>query len=65
MENNENIDLGTFYVDVQLQSDGKFDVYLSHENWSGRYYTDMTVDEIGEYLADDIEYIAEEYKKGL
>ena len=65
MENNENIDLGTFYVDVQLQPDGKFDVYLSHENWSGRHYTDMTIDEIGEYLADDIEYIAEEYKKGL
>ena len=63
MKEKENIDLGTFYVSVELQPNGKFDVYLSREGSSGSHYKDMTLEKIGEYVADDIACIAEEYKK--
>ncbi len=56
------IDLGTFTVDVQLQSNGKFDVYIAHEGSSGEHYEDVTADRIGELVADDIECIAEGYQ---
>ena len=57
-----NIDLGTFTVDVQIQENGKFDIYIAHEGSSGEHYTDVTADKIGEIVADDIECIAEGYQ---
>ncbi len=60
---NKNIDLGTFTVDVQLQLDGTFDVYIAHEGSSGEHYKDINADKIGEFVAGDIECIAEEYKE--
>ena len=56
-----NVNLGTFDVDVQLMSDGTFDVYISHEGSSGEHYKHVTADRIGQLLADDIECIAENY----
>ena len=64
MANAQNIDLGTFDVDVQLQPDGKFDVYISHAGNSGEHYSNVTADKIGEYVAGAIECIADEYKGG-
>lgn len=57
-----NINLGIFTVDVQLQKNGKFDVYIAHEGNSGEHYEDVTADKIGELVADDIECIAEGYE---
>lgn len=59
MANNTN--LGTFTVDVELQKNGKFDVYMAHEGSSGEHHVDVTADRIGEMLADNIECIAEAY----
>ncbi len=56
------IDLGTFSVDVQLQEDGKFDVYIAHEGSSGEHYPDVTADRIGDLVADEIDCIAEGYQ---
>lgn len=57
------IDLGTFTVDVQLEENGKFDVYIAHEGSSGEHYTDVSADKIGELVAEDIECIAEGYQE--
>ena len=57
----KNIDLGTFDVSVELQPNGKFDLYLAHAGSSGEHYTDVTADQIGELVAGDIECIAEAY----
>ncbi len=58
----ENVNLGTFSVDVQMQENGLYDVYIAHEGSSGEHYADVTVDRIGELLAGDIECIAEAYQ---
>lgn len=62
VESKTNQDLGTFTVDVQLQSDGKFDVYVAHEGSSGEHYENVTADKIGEIVSDDVECIAEAYQ---
>ena len=58
----EMIDIGTFSVDVQLQEDGKFDVYIAHEGSSGSHYFDVSADDIGRLVAEDIECFAEGYQ---
>ena len=58
----KNIDLGSFSVDVQLQENGKFDIYIAHEGSSGEHYTDVSADKIGELMAEDIECLAEGYQ---
>lgn len=57
-----DIDMGTFSVDVKLQKNGKYDVYIAHEGSSGSHYTDVTADKIGELVAEDIECLAEGYQ---
>ena len=57
-----NKNLGTFTVDVELQPNGKFDVYIAHEGSSGEHYEDVSADRIGELVAGDIECIAEAYE---
>lgn len=57
------INLGTFTVDVEIQENGKFDVYIAHEGSSGEHYMDVTADRIGELVTDDIECIVESYKE--
>lgn len=64
MADMRDIDLGTFDVDVKLQPNGKFDVYISHAGNSGEHYSDISADKIGEYVAGTIEAIAEEYQRG-
>lgn len=58
----KTIDLGTFTVDVLVQGNGLFDIYLAHEGSSGEHYTDVTADKIGELVADDIECIRDGYE---
>lgn len=48
-------------VDVQMQENGKFDVYINNEGDSGCHYTDVTADQIGELVAEEIEIRAEAY----
>ncbi len=62
MNMSKNIDLGSFSVDVELQENGKFDVWISHEGSSGTHYRDITADKIGDLVADEIECIAEGYQ---
>ena len=58
-----NKKLGAFTVDVEVQPNGKYDVYISHENCSGYRYIDFTLKEIGDYLTDYIECVAESYEE--
>ncbi len=46
-------------VDVQMQENGKFDVYINNEGDSGYKYKDVTADEIGRLVAEEIEVRAE------
>ena len=62
MNNAKTINLGTFEVDVTMQPNGKFDVYISHTGSSGEHYSDVTANKIGEYVAEDIKCIADECK---
>lgn len=57
------MELGVFTVNVTLQDNGLYDVYLAHEGNSGEHYTDVTSDRIGVLLADDIECIRESYEQ--
>ena len=54
--------LGSFTVDVQMQDNGKFDIWVAHEGSSGAHYTDVTADEIGRITADEVECVAEAYQ---
>ena len=51
---NENKQICVLTVDVQLQPNGKFDVYVGEDGSSGWHKTDMTIDEIGREVADQI-----------
>ena len=53
-------DLGIFTVDVELQDNGLYDIYIAHEGSSGEHYKDFTAEQVGNYLADDIEAVAKE-----
>ncbi len=63
MKGSKNMNLGTFDVDVRLQPNGKFDVYIYHNGDSGEHYPGVDANEIGKRVADAIECIAEEYKE--
>ena len=52
--------LCNLYVDVQLQENGKFDVYISNDGDSGCHYKNVTADEIGELVAEEVEIRAEQ-----
>lgn len=55
------IKLCNLQVDVTLKENGKFDAYINQEGNSGENYTDVTADEIGRIVADEIESRAENY----
>lgn len=57
------MELGVFTVDVTLQDNGLYDVYLAHEGNSGEHYTDVTGDRIAILLVDDIECVRESYEQ--
>lgn len=48
-------------VDVQMQDNGKFDVYINDKGYRGRHYINLTADKIGELVAEEIEIRAEAY----
>ena len=53
------IQLCNLQVDVQMQDDGKFDVYINNEGDSGCHYENVTADNVGELVAEEIEIRAE------
>ncbi len=55
------MNLGTFSVDVVVQKNGLCDVWISHEGCSGEHYTDVTAEQIGKFLTDEIEGTYEGY----
>lgn len=54
------IQLCNLQVDVQIQDNGKFDVYIGSEESSGCHYTDVTAEQIGRLVAEEIEVRVEE-----
>ncbi len=61
-ENVPNVNLGNFEVDVELQNNGKYDVYLSHEGSSGENHKNVTADDIGRLVADLVETVTDAYQ---
>ena len=57
----ENEQLTCISVDVQIQPNGKFDLYLSDEGGCGAHYNNVTADQIGEHVADLVACYAEAY----
>ncbi len=55
------MDLGTFSVEVMVQENGLYDVWIAHEGCSGEHYVDITAERIGKLLADDIDCIRDGY----
>lgn len=53
------MNLGTFTIDVEVQENGLYDVWIAHEGDSGSHYKDVTSDRIGELVADEIECVKE------
>ncbi len=58
----KKIPLVTLTVDVEIQENGKFDVYISHEGGSGEHYKNVSADEIGNLVAEDVEVMAESFE---
>ena len=57
----KGIPIGTISVDVELLSDGSYDVWISTEGSSGAHYTGISADTIGNNVADLVESLAENY----
>ncbi len=55
----ENKQLCSISVDVQIQPDGKYDVWIAEDGSSGAHYTVATADEIGKRVADMVQCFAE------
>ena len=58
----KGISLGTISVDVELLSDGSYDVWISTEGSSGAHYRGISPSDVGSNVADLIECIAENYQ---
>lgn len=54
-------DLGSFSLDVMLQPNGLFDVWIAHEGNSGVHYSDITLGKIGELTIGEIDCIMDSY----
>ena len=61
-ESESKVNLGCISVDVQRLSDGTFDVWISTESSSGSHYESVSADDVGTYVADLIESLAENYQ---
>ena len=56
----KNKNVGTFTIDVELQENGLYDVWLAHEGSSGENYKDTTIERIGLLVTDLIDCVVEE-----
>lgn len=52
--------LGTIEIEVNVQNDGLYDIYISHDGNSGEHYMNCTEDKVGELTAGFIDCLAEE-----
>lgn len=59
----QNINLGRFDVDIQMQENGLYDVTISHNGSSGAHYTNVDPKELGRYLDDDIEAVLTQWRE--
>ena len=55
-------DLCNLQVDVKLQDNGLFDVYINNEGNSGYHYKDVTSEKIGELVTEEVEMRADNYR---
>ena len=55
------MNLGNLYIDVQMQDNENFEIYISFDGDSGCYYKNLTAKEIGEMVTREIEYRKEMY----
>jgi hypothetical protein len=53
--------LGSFTTDINLNSDGTYNAYITHDGNSGEHYEHISADEVGKIVADLIECIADSY----
>lgn len=56
---NDNRQVCVLSVDVQLQRDGKYDLFIGEDGSSGWHKENMTLEEIGEEVMDKIQCYAE------
>lgn len=56
---NENKQVCILNVDVQLQSNGKYDIYIGEDGSSGWHGENMTLKEIGEQVMSQIQCYTE------
>lgn len=54
-------ELCNLQIDVQMQKNGRYDVYINNEGDSGCHYTDITAKKIGELVTEEIKLQAEKY----
>jgi hypothetical protein len=57
----KNKNIGTFTIDVELQENGLYDVWLAHEGSSGDHYKDTTLERIGPLVTDLIDCVVEAF----
>ncbi len=50
----KDINLGSFSVDVVLQSNGLYDIWIAHSESTGTHHTDVPGNRIGQLLLDEI-----------
>lgn len=61
----DNYQLCNIHVDVQLQPNGLFDVFISEDGSSGAHYSNVTAEEIGRNVAEQVQCYAEAAKQTL
>lgn len=54
-------DLGSFSLDVMLQPNGMFDVWIAHEGNSGVHHSDVPLGKIGELTIGEIDCVMDGY----
>ena len=48
----KNTFLGNFNLDIQVQPDGKFDLYVAEEGSSGVHHSNLKLEDIGRIVVD-------------
>lgn len=50
----QNINLGDIEINVEIQPDGLFDVYIARIGDSGVHYADCSLERIGKLVAEQV-----------
>ncbi len=57
----KEMDLGSFSIEVKYREDGLYDIYAGHEGCSPDHHTGLTIQRVGEVVADLVDCIREGY----